>query len=158
MSFENVDKLRRMTTDNNGRRQTTQPAYPRSFPWPRLRWQLTANSHSKIFFRKARINLLACFLYQGLNIWNKEYHKPTKFWLRIFVNSELRNEQIRPLFLSHFFIKNSQMFNPVVTTSLTVSTIHDALNPGPITSAGILDRHSAPFPIISHALKWEMKI
>ena len=23
------------------------------------------------------------------------------------------------------------MFNPVVTTSLTVSTIHDALNPGP---------------------------
>ena len=89
MSFENVDKLRRMTMDNNGRRQTTQPAYPRSFPWPRLRWQLTANSHSKIFFRKAHINLLACFLYQGLNIWNKENHKATKFWLRIFVNSEL---------------------------------------------------------------------
>ena len=76
----------------------------------------------------------------------------------MFVNSELRNEQIRPLFLSHFFIKNSQMFNPVVTASLTVSTINDALNPGPITSAGILDLHSALLPIISHALKWEMKI
>ena len=50
------------------------------------------------------------------------------------------------------------MFNPVVTASLTVSTINDALNPGPITSAGILDLHSVLLPIISRALKWEMKI
>ena len=50
------------------------------------------------------------------------------------------------------------MFNPVVTASLTVSTINDPLNSGPITSAGILDLQSAPLPIISHALKWEMKI
>ena len=80
----------------------------------------------------------------------------------MFVNSELMNEQIRPLFLSHFFIKNSQMFNPVVTASLSVSTINDALmhmGPGgPIMSAGILDLHSALLLIISHALKWEMKI
>ena len=74
------------------------------------------------------------------------------------INSELRNEQIRPLFLSHFFIKNSQTFNPVVTASLTVSTINDAVNRGPITSAGILDLHSAPLPMIGHALKLEMKI
>lgn len=32
MSFKNGDKLRRMTPDNYGRRQTTQPASPRSFP------------------------------------------------------------------------------------------------------------------------------
>ena len=35
----------------------------------------------------------------------------------MIVNSELFNEQIRPLVSSHFFIKIPQMFNPVATAS-----------------------------------------
>ena len=36
--------------------------------------------------------------------------------------------KIRPLFSSHFFIKNSQMLNPVVTASFAVPTTNDALS------------------------------
>ena len=64
MSFENVDKQRRM--QNDGRLKTTQPAYSRTATQV-SREHLTANTHAKIFFfKKACLNLLECFLYQGL--------------------------------------------------------------------------------------------
>ena len=67
MSFENVDKLRRMT--NDGRLKMTQPAYSIIFLNLDSGEQRTSdcqnNTHLKIFFKKAILNLLEFFLYQG---------------------------------------------------------------------------------------------
>ena len=62
MSFENVDELRRM---NDGRLKTTQPAYSRTSTQV-SKELLTVNTHSRLFFQKTSLNLLECFLYQGL--------------------------------------------------------------------------------------------